>query len=270
MMRRILYIDPIGADSFEPRLYDALLARKSKDTQLDLVTLPAGRPHHLEYHAYEALVIPDIVHITLQEAPHYDALVIGCFYDIGLREAREVSGKAPITAPCQATSSIAATLGNRFSVLVGRRKWIPKMRENLNLYGHSERLASMRALGLGVRDFQVDHERTKERLLSEGRAAIEEDGAEVLILGCTAEYGFFQSMQEELGVPVLDAALAPLKQAELLAETATQLGWRPSRAGGSEGPPFAEMTAWGIYKGEAPIGIRLSAELPAKGETLTI
>ena len=89
---RILYIDPVGADAFEHEMYDALLAVKGPDTSLDLVALPVGRPRHLEYHSYEAIIIPDITHIVMQEAPHYDGIVIGCFYDVGLREAREVSG----------------------------------------------------------------------------------------------------------------------------------------------------------------------------------
>lgn len=257
---RILYIDPVGADAFEHEMYDALLAVKGPDTSLDLVALPVGRPRHLEYHSYEAIIIPDITHIVLQEAPHYDGIVIGCFYDVGLREAREVSGSTPVTAPCQATTSIAAALGNSFSVLVTRSKCIPKMRENIHLYGQSERLASMRPLELGVRELQVDHELTKARLLSQGRAAVEEDGAEMLILGCTVEYGFYPTMQEILGVPVLDAAVAAIKQAEFLAEAASRFGWQPSRMYGSEAPPAEEMAAWGIYLGEAPIGLRLTEE----------
>jgi allantoin racemase len=174
--------------------------------------------------------------------------VIGCFYDVGLRECREVSGRAIVTAPCQAATAIASNLGNTFSVLVGRRKWIPKMRENVHAYGHGERMMSMRPLELGVHDFQADHDRTCERLLTEGLKAVREDGAEVLILGCTAEYGFHRRMQEELGVPVIDAVLAPFKYAELLAETAQRFGWYPSRMWGSEPPPQAELAAWGLLQ----------------------
>lgn len=255
---RILYIDPVGADAFERGMYDALLEAKGAGTELDLVALPAGRPRHLEYHSYEALIIPDITHIVLQEAPHYDGIVIGCFYDVALREAREVSGTTPVTAPCEATTGFAAALSNSFSVIVTRSKCIPKMRENIHLYGHGERLASMRALELGVRELQVDHDRTRRRMLAQGRAAIEEDGAEALVLGCTVEYGFYPTMQEELGVPVFDAAVAPLKRAEMLAEAAQRFGWQPSRIYGSEAPPAEEMAAWGIYEGEAPIGLRMS------------
>ena len=258
---RLLYIDPIGADALDPGIYNALLAAKGPDTQIELVALPEGRPPHIEYHAYEAQVIADIVRITWHEAPAFDAIIIGCFYDVGLREAREVSGSAPVLAPCQSSAAIAAMLGNRFSVLVGRRKWIPRMHENILLYGHGERLASFRSLGLGVRDFQVDHALTCERMLEAGRAAIEQDGAELLILGCTAEYGFYRRMQDELGVPVLDPVLASLKLAEMMAETALRFDWLPSRVGGSEAPPADEVARRGFFGERAPVGVRLTEAL---------
>jgi allantoin racemase len=183
---------------------------------------------------------------------------------VGLREAREVSGRAVVTAPCQAATAIASQLGNTFSVLVGRRKWVPKMSENVRLYGHGHAMTSMRVLDLGVHDFQADHDRTCDRLLTEGRKAVQEDGAEVVILGCTAEYGFQARMQAELGVPVIDAILAPFKYAEFLAELAGRFGWYPSRVWGSEPPPLEEKIAWGLFDETAPIGARLGGEkLPA-------
>jgi allantoin racemase len=257
---RILWIDPIGTDMFSGDMLKILNEAKRPDTQVDVVALPEDRPKHLEYHAYEGLVVGDITRIVYEAASDYDAVVIGCFYDVGLREAREVSGRAIVTAPCQSATAIASTLGNTFSVLVGRRKWIPKMRENIHLYGHGHALASMRLLELGVHDFQADHELTCDRLLSVGRQAVQEDGAEVLILGCTAEYGFREEMQAELGVPIIDAVTAPFKLAEMLAETAARFGWYPSRMWGSEAPPKEELAAWGLFEQPAPIGARLSGE----------
>ncbi len=244
---RILWINPIGTDVFDADTRKILHIAKQEDTQLDVVSLPADRPKHLEYHAYEGLVVGDIVRLTRQAADSYDAIVIGCFYDVGLREAREVSGRSIVTAPCQSATAIASNLGNTFSVLVGRRKWIPKMRDNVHAYGHGHRLVSMRPLDLGVHDFQADHNRTCDRLLAEGRKAVQEDGAEVLILGCTAEYGFHETMQAALGVPVIDAVLSPFKYAEFLVDLANRFGWRPSRMWGSEAPPEAELTTWKLF-----------------------
>lgn len=245
---RILWINPVGTEAFDADTQQLLEQARNPGTQVEVVSLPADRPPHLEYHAYEALVMADIVRITFQAAPRFDAIVIGCFYDVGLREAREVSQRAVVTAPCQSATAIASNLGNSFSVLVGRRKWIPKMRENVRLYGHSHRLASMRPVELGVHDFQTDRQRTCECLLLEGRKAVEEDGAEVIILGCTAEYGFYEQMQIELGVPVIDAVLAPFKYAEFLADLCQRFNWYPSRMWGSQAPPEQEVTDWGLFR----------------------
>jgi allantoin racemase len=80
----------------------------------------------------------------------------------------------------------------------------------------------------------------------------------VLVLGCTAEYGFNTEMQAELGVPVIDAVTAPFKYAEFLAELAERFGWYPSRAWGSEAPPREELEDWGLFEGRAPLGTRIS------------
>jgi allantoin racemase len=245
---KILWINPVGTAAFDEYIAEILGEGKRTDTQIDIVSLPEDRPKHLEYHSYEAMVVADIVNITYQNRKKYNAIVIGCFYDVGLREAREVSGNAIVTAPCQSALVYASFLGNTFSVLVGRRKWISKMEENVVGYGCGGRLCSMRPLGLGVHDFQADRNKTQQRLFDEGKKAIEEDGAEVLILGCTIEYGFHETMQDKLGVPVIDAVIAPFKLAEFMAEAADRYGWYPSRKWGSQSPPQQEIDEWGLFK----------------------
>lgn len=251
---RILWINPIGSDAFDMSIGKLLKEASRSNTFIDVVSLPGDRPKHLEYHSYEGLVVGDIVNITYSMSDKYDGIVIGCFYDVGLREAREVSRRAIVTAPCESSLVFASHLGNSFSILVGRRKWIPKMKENVHTYGYGHRLASMRPLGMGVYDFQADREKTARAMMEQGKKAIEEDGAEVLILGCTIEFGFHEKMQQALGVPVIDAVLAPFKLAELLSETAEKFGWYPSRRWGSEEPPEKEIREMGIFKNIKSIG----------------
>jgi len=244
---RILWINPIGYEGFNEDTLKILNEVRSAGTQVDLVSLPSDRPQHLQYHSYGGLVIADIVRLTYQAAKEYDGVVIGCFYDPGLREAREVSGRAVVTAPCESSTAIASMLGNTFSVLVSSRKNIAKMRENIGIYGHNHRLASIRSIGVEVLQLQADRGYTSQRLLFEGQKAIDEDGAEVLILGCSAIYGFYQEMQNRLGVPVIDSVLAPFKYAEFLAGLANSFGWYPSRILGSEPPPEKEVANWGYF-----------------------
>jgi allantoin racemase len=118
--------------------------------------------------------------------------------------------------------------------------------KNARRYGHSERLASFRTVDMGVLDFQTKKALSEERILEEARRAVDEDGAEVVILGCTKEFGFYRKIQDALGVPVIDSMLAAFKQAEYLAELRCRLGWAPSKVGAYETPPVEEIAEWGL------------------------
>lgn len=244
-MTDILWIDPVAHDDFSGDIQEILQAAAGPGTNVDVAALDRG-PHHVEYHYYEALVTPDVLHeVKRAENAGYDALVIGCFYDLALEEAREVSESMPIAAPAEATTHLATTFGDSFSVVVGRQKWVPQMRDRVHKYGFGDHLASFQTADLGVLDFQADPETTQQRLREAATTAVEEDNAEVVILGCTAEYGFYEDLQADLGVPVLDAVTAPFKFAELLADIA-DFGWTHSKIGGYESPPVSEIAEWGI------------------------
>ncbi len=247
MKQRILYIDPVGVEVVEEGR-QALASQKQEGTELTMVTLPRG-PEHLEYRYYEALVLVDILHLIKEaEIQGFDAAVIGCFYDVGLQAAREVSERMVVVAPCEASTHIAATLGDKFSIIVGRRKWIPEMMENVIRYGMKERLASFKSVDLGVLEFHQDEEETARRFVEAGREAVERDGAEVIVLGCTATYGFYRQLQTELGVPVVDSMLAAFKTAEFAAELRNRFGWSHSKIGGYESPPPEEFTPWRLQE----------------------
>jgi allantoin racemase len=163
-----------------------------------------------------------------------------------LKEIREVIVEMPVVFPAETCTYLAATMGDRFSILVGRRKWIPAMRESVERYGLGGKLASFVTLEMGVQDFQRDHEVTRNRMIAAGRTAIEQDDAEVLILGCTMEVGFAMELQGLLGVPVLDATVTPLKFAEFKAELRRRYGWSHSKAGAFESPPDLEIREWSL------------------------
>ena len=241
-MSRILYITPVNVegDFLERDVEDATRT----ENEVTVVGFSRG-PRHVEYHYYETLVLPDVIHTVIEaERLGYDAAVIGCFYDLGLQEGREVAESMIVTAPCEASCLLAASLGSTFSIIVGRRKWIPQMRNTVLAYGLQSRLASFRALDLGVLDYHTDEQETERRFMDAGHRAVEEDGAEVIILGCTASSGFFARLQHELGVPVIDPAIAAIKQAEQLIELRDRFGWVHAKIGGYESPPATEISAW--------------------------
>lgn len=244
MANRILWIEPVGTDLFERSILEHINKAKRPDTKVDVISLRRG-PMHLEYHYYEALILADTLYRVKQaERDGYDAVVIGCFYDPGLQEAREITNQMVVTAPAESSMLIAASLGYRFSIIVGRNKWIPRMHENVVKYGLIDRLASFESVGLGVRDFQKNKQETERRLTEAAQQAIQEKLAEVIILGCTMEFGFYRALQKKLGVPVIDAILAPLKYAEFMIELKKRFNWSHSKVYGYESPPKEEIIDW--------------------------
>lgn len=245
MGRRILYIEPTPDPEKKERLQAYLRQYASPGTEVQVESLIRGTLH-LEYLSYSAAAVPEILaRVQHAEQAGFDAAIIGCFYDPGLFEAREISRSMPVTAPAESALRLAVMLGHKFSIIVGRRKWIPTMEENVRRYGLGNRLASFKPIGMGVEDFHRDPEETERRLIQAARSAVLDDGAEVMILGCTMQLGFFRKLQDLVGVPVIDVAVAALKQAEHLIEVGSW-GWVPSKVGGYETPPDDELAAWNL------------------------
>ncbi len=253
--KRILFINPVGHNNWDSAIKDYLEEARSESTIVDVISLQKG-PHHLEYHYYEALIGVDLLNtIKWAEKDGYDAAVIGCFYDPFLEEAREICERMVVTAPAESSLQLASVLGDSFSIIVGRKKWIPAMRRNVLKYGYGEKLASFRSLELGVLDFHADECRTRNRLVEEARKAVEEDRAETIVLGCTMQFGFYRELQEMVGVPVIDVVLAPFKHAEFLVDLRDRFGWMTSKVGGYETPPAREIREWRLDEQYAMAGL---------------
>ncbi len=245
-MSKILWINPIGTNAYDESISRVLEEIKQPWDQVDVVSLKRG-PEHLEYMYYEALVTPDILHIIKRaEKDGYDAAIIGCFYDLALLEARELADKMAVIAPAQASSYIAATLGHKFSVIVTRDKCIPQMSDRMISYGMKEKIASFKSLGLGVNELHVNEQKTFEMMKNKAEEAIVQDGAEVIVLGCTIQFGFYEKLQEYLGVPVIDAVAASFKYAEYLAELKNRFNWVHSKKCCFESPPLSEIKRWNL------------------------
>ncbi len=245
MTNRILWINPVSEVAAQNQPVAKFInSVKRPDTQVDVISLKRG-PMHLQYFYYRALILSDSLNqIKKAEKEGYDAAIIGCFADPGLQEAREITDRIVITAPAEASMLIASGLGRRFSIIVAGDKSIPKMYENLINYGLVARLASFESLDLRVLDFQKDKKETMRRIHKAVERAIHEKFAEVIILGCTMEFGFYKELQEEFKIPVIDAIVAPIKYAEFMIELRKNFGWGHSKICSYKSPSISEIKEW--------------------------
>lgn len=242
---RIRYIEPVSSDEVVGQLADYLARVRQPGTEIEIVTLPvAGRPiDSLEYFSIEALSYPDIVRISHDSAKSgFDAVIIGCFYDPALIEAREVCQNTIIMGPCLASLQTVAHLANKASILVGRRKWLGRMETRVREYGYEHLVSSFRWSDRHVPDLTKDADSSYLAYLELAKSAVEEDGAEAIILGCTMNFEMQQRIQDKLGLPVVEPIAAALQQSEAAIDRAVRFGWTPSHIGTSEGPELNDET----------------------------
>ena len=112
----------------------------------------------------------------------------------------------------------AASLGHRFSIITITKSIIGPTRHLVERYGLSSRLASVRVVDTMVLDLGKDRAATVEKVVREGKRAIEEDGADTLTLGCMS-MGFLEIAEEVsqiLGVRVINPSRFSLKATEAL------------------------------------------------------
>ncbi|MGM0717956.1 MAG: aspartate/glutamate racemase family protein [Halobacteriota archaeon] len=144
----------------------------------------------------------------------FDALVIGCFGDPGIRGLRELLS-IPVIGPAETTIHTAAMVADRFTWLTILNETIPMSHEQAHEHHLSERCVSVRSVDAPVESIDHGDDDLVERMVREGKAAVEEDGAEALFPGCMS-LSFAQrhdEIAERVGVPFLDPASLALEQA---------------------------------------------------------
>jgi allantoin racemase len=229
---KIMVINPNTSESMTNHLRGELVRIKRADTELTVVCADKG-PETIESAYDEAYAIPPTLELVIRaNREGYDAVILACFADPGLDAAKEIS-EIPVIGIEESSLHLAAMLGARFSIMTPRRQRIPNRKEHVHMRGMDHFLASVRSLDLSVAETDADPERTKKRILEVARLAAEEDGAEIIILGCAGMAGYALELELKLGVKVLDPSAVALKVAEAMAD----LGLRHSKLGLFAPPP---------------------------------
>jgi len=89
---------------------------------------------------------------------------------------------------------------------------IPRHLRAFGAMGVLGRLAGDRALGLSVADLAEDG-KSLNAMIATGKRLRDEDGADVLIMGCAGMARFRNPLQDATGLPVVDPAQAAVSMA---------------------------------------------------------
>ena len=189
----------------------------SDDVEVD-IGLPQNGPGSVESRTDASLTVPELLHgVVAAEREGYHVVIVSCYSDPGMEAARELVS-IPVIGSGQSSMHVAAQLGGRFSIIASGTGSGSRAYENPRKYGLGQSHVSTRGVGLSVMDLAKDRERTLARIAEVGRQAVDEDRAEVLILGCMsmAFHDITGELGERIGVPVVNPVPASLSLAEYL------------------------------------------------------
>jgi allantoin racemase len=224
---RIHIVNPNTTVSMTEKIAAAARNVAAVGTEIVEGTSRSG-PASIEGYVDGALSVPGLLReIADRESDGVDAHIIACFDDTGLDAARTL-GRAPVVGIGEAAYHLASLVAGRFSVVTTLSRSIPVLEDNLLRYGLARRCAKVRAAEVPVLALEDPTSPARDRISAEIAAALREDRAEAIVLGCAGMADLCHALAHEHGVPVIEGVGAAVK----LAESLIAIGLKTSKTGG--------------------------------------
>lgn len=220
---RLLLVNPNMTEGMTRDM--TAVARTVAGDSAEIVPLTATRGFPYIASRAEAQIAGGIaLEMIAENLADADAVIMAAFGDPGLRGARELFD-VPVIGMAEAAMMSACMLGERFSIVT----FSPVMRR---WYLDCVADSGLMARCTGVRTplshpLQVDgvRERLKDDLAELARQAVEEDGADVVILGGAPLAGLAPEIAARVPGLVLDPIAAATAQAMALVQVTTRSGF---------------------------------------------
>lgn len=212
--KRIMVIVPVTSDEWNVPVRDELERYKDANTEISVVNIKEG-PKVIQC-AYDVAraAMSTVREAEKAEKDGYNGVVIYCFDDPAVGAVKEKLN-IPVVGLNEAAVHIASLLGVKFTVITTASQGYSgrDIEDLLRLYGFKDKCVSVRSLGIPILELQAEKDRQRKMLREEAKKAVEEDGADTIVLGCGAILGLPDNFFE-LGIPVVIPGVAALKICE--------------------------------------------------------
>lgn len=233
---RILLVNPNITEGVTEVMAAEARRSASPGTAIIGITAKFGA-QYIETRVEAAIAGHALLESLADHASEVDAAIVSAFGDPGLMAAKEMLD-IPVVGLSEAALHMAYTLGRRISVICLTSRLRDWYGESAAAAGLSDRIVELRVVRAPVRNISTVVEDLAEPLLEECLAAVDEDRAEVVILGGGPTAGLARQIRDQVPVPVLDGVSCAVG----LAETLARLGPRPPQRGGFSRPSAKPTT----------------------------
>ena len=239
---KIHIVNPNTTRAFTQKIAKAARAIAAQGTEI-LATQPDFGPVSIEGYYDEAFAVPGMLaRIREADAQGAEGHIIACFDDTGLEAARAIA-QAPVIGIGEAGFHMATFVATHFSVVTTLALSIIPIEHNIRRYGLERRCGSVRAAGVPVLALEERHEAALDLISREMTAAIAQERAEAIVLGCAGMADLAAEFAQKHGLPVIDGVSA----AVTLMEGCIRMGLKTSRLGAYQ--PSPAKTYNGIFSG---------------------
>jgi allantoin racemase len=211
---RILLINPNISDSVSDLIRAEAQRSAAPGTELTVLTAPFGVAY-IETRLEALVGAYAAAELAAEHGPSHDAVIIAAFGDPGLAGIRELLA-VPVLGLTESALASACLLGHRFSIIAISQRIQAWYREVVQANGLAGRLASIRALDQPLADIGAVQQNHSERLQSLCERAVDEDGADVIILAGAPLAGLARGLRGRLPVPVVDGVSSAVCHAQSL------------------------------------------------------
>ena len=200
---KILIINPNSDPEMTAAIQSAAEYFAAEDFEA-VTKLTPEAPSFIETYEDQVKAAAGMIQLVRDNESQYDAFIIACHCDPNLDTIKEIT-KKPVVGIGEASMKLATMLGHRFSVVSTTSHSAPNKEALIRQYHLQDQFASVRS--------PIDENMAcslEAKFLEASWLAINEDKAEVIVLGCACLAGLDKSLQEKLGVPVLDGVICAL------------------------------------------------------------
>lgn len=236
---KLLLVNPNTCATMTEAIAAAAREVAAAGTQI-VARQPGFGPASIEGHFDETIAAAGVaaqVHAARDEG--FDAVLIACFGDPGLDAAREVS-TAPVLGIAEAAFHAAALIASGFSVVTTMTRTCVIAERLVLRYGFERSCRGIHGTDIPVLALEACGEDTLAQIEAAARAALRRDRSEAIVLGCAGMATLCRTLQQRLGVPVIDGVAAAVKFAEALAA----LGLKTSKSGDYAPPLPKPWAGW--------------------------
>ncbi|GAA3706845.1 aspartate/glutamate racemase family protein [Zhihengliuella alba] len=233
---RLLIVNPNTSDEVTDLIRAEAARSAGPDTRLDVRTAPHG-VQYIETRL-ESLIAAGAVAEVVADAfqndddARPDAVVVAAFGDPGMPALKELAD-VPVLGITEAALCAAALQGSRFSIIAISPRITAWYRDCVERFGFGARLASIHSIKEELNGIGTVQQDFAETLVELANRAVQEDGADVVILAGAPLAGLAREVAHRIPVPVVDGISAGVR----LAEAVAGLACGTHRAGSYACPP---------------------------------